>query len=169
MNFRWKWPPLPVLRTQSAENCFGGTIKNTISCCRWRLFRCTAIDWFSGPRPLTNFQVHGLLYRGYEYMAITVGQLPAGCIGHLAQLCIVLRRWWMFKKFVAFSRCNWCLMHKPTWIIWWTVNYCFRKLIINGGRQGRVPEPTQRAEIRHSAVTDSRHQITALDDRCKVR
>ena len=38
-----------------------------------------------------------------------------------------------------------------------------------GGRQGRVPEPTQRAEIRHSAVTDSRHQITALDDRCKVR
>ena len=26
-----------------------------------------------------------------------------------------------------------------------------------GGRQGRVPEPTQRAEIRNSAVTDSRH------------
>ena len=42
-------------------------------------------------------------------------------------------------------------------------------VIIIGGRQGRVPEPTQRAEIRHSAVTDSRHQITALDDRCKVR
>ena len=34
---------------------------------------------------------------------------------------------------------------------------------IIGGRQGRVPEPTQRAEIRNSAVTDSRHQITAFD------
>ena len=38
-----------------------------------------------------------------------------------------------------------------------------------GGRQGRVPEPTQQAEIRNSAVTDSRHQITALDGCCKVR
>ena len=40
---------------------------------------------------------------------------------------------------------------------------------LNGGRQGRVPEPTQRAEIRKSAVTDSRHQITAHDGCCKVR
>ena len=40
---------------------------------------------------------------------------------------------------------------------------------IMGGRQGRVPEPTQRAEIRNSAITDSRHQITALDGCCKVR
>ena len=39
----------------------------------------------------------------------------------------------------------------------------------SGGRQGRVPEPTQRAEIRKSAVTDSRHQITAIDGCCKVR
>ena len=43
-----------------------------------------------------------------------------------------------------------------------------------GGRQGRVPEPTQRAKIRNSAITDwqwfgARHQITALDGSCKVR
>ena len=40
---------------------------------------------------------------------------------------------------------------------------------LNGGHQGRVPEPTQLAEIRKSAVTDSRHQITAHDGCCKVR
>ena len=41
-------------------------------------------------------------------------------------------------------------------------------LVLVEGRQGRVPEPTQRAEIRNSIVTDSRHQITAVDG-CKVR
>ena len=38
-----------------------------------------------------------------------------------------------------------------------------------GGRQGRVQEPTHLAEIRNSAVADSRHQITAFDGCCKVR
>ena len=31
-----------------------------------------------------------------------------------------------------------------------------------GGRQGRVPEPTQQAEIRKSAVYDSRHQMEGV-------
>ena len=43
------------------------------------------------------------------------------------------------------------------------------QLDIIGWRQGRAPEPTQWAEIRNSAVTDSRHQITELDGCCKVR
>ena len=39
-----------------------------------RVFRCTAVDGFSGTLPSANFQVHGLLSRYYDHMALTVGQ-----------------------------------------------------------------------------------------------
>ena len=45
-HYMLKWPPLPVLRTQTAENCFGRSIRNTITCCHRRLFRQMAVDVF---------------------------------------------------------------------------------------------------------------------------
>ena len=94
-----------------------------------------AIDGFSGAWPSTHFQVHCLLYRGgNKHMAWTIGQWLQCCtshVRHLPQLNIVLWVCQACKQFVPFSCFNWCLMHKPTGIILWTVNYCFRKLIIN--------------------------------------
>ena len=48
-----------------------------------RVFRSTAVDVFSGARSSTNFQVHGLLYRGYEHMALTVG--PVAAVLHVTE------------------------------------------------------------------------------------
>ena len=39
---------LPVLRTHTAEICFGCSIRNMITCCHRRFFMCTAVDVFSG-------------------------------------------------------------------------------------------------------------------------
>ena len=44
-----------------------------------RVFRCMAIDGFLGALPSTNFQVHGLLSRGYDHMALTIGQWQLQC------------------------------------------------------------------------------------------
>ena len=73
---------------------------------RRRVFRCTAIN-------------DGLLYT-----TATVNHWPVAARSHgrVCRACM---------QSVPFSRCNWCLKHKPTWIISRTVNYCFRKLIIN--------------------------------------
>ena len=89
---------------------------NPISCCRRRVFRCTAIN-------------DGLLYT-----AVTVNRWPVAAQANgspIPQLKIVLCVCRACKQSVPFSRCNWCLKHKPTWIISWAVNYSFRKLIIN--------------------------------------
>ena len=50
------------------------SIMNTVSCSHRLVFRCTAVDGFSGTLPSTNFQVHGLLSHDYDHKALTVGQ-----------------------------------------------------------------------------------------------
>ena len=124
------------------------SIMNTVSYCRRWVFRCTAIGEFSGARsPLPQLRSYGInrwpvaaasavldpsavqCWKQVQCSASAVPGLPDP--GNLAQLNTVLWVWRTFKQFVPFSRCNWCLMNKPTWIISWTVNYCFRKLIIN--------------------------------------
>ena len=116
----WTW-------SAAAINGFSGTRPPSTSFQVYGLqhfFGCTVVDEFSGARsPLSRLRT----YCTNRWLA----QCWSHWVTYLPQLNIELRVWRTCKQFVPFPLCNWCLMHKPTWIISWTVNYCFRKLIIN--------------------------------------
>ena len=100
------------------------------------------ISWTRSPAAVAGFQVYGrrrvfrctAINDGLLYTAATVNHWPVAAQSHgspIPQLKIVLRVCRACKQSVPFSRGNWCLKHKPTRISSWTVNYCFRKLMIN--------------------------------------